>query len=435
MQAPRENRPASNPSDSEAEGRKDSKNADERSDSETLAVSSRALERQASSLQRLGFELLDTLGSLRPHWFGQRCIFLCMHGSHAYGTATPSSDVDVRGVAIAPRELLFGYRGCPEQADKKEPDLVVYELRKFMRLAADCNPNIIELLWVDEAARLFTHPLGERMLEARGLFLSKRARYSFAGYASSQLKRIQTHRKWLLAPPQQEPQRSDFGLPEGVGMSRQDLGAVETMLQEKLDDWDPSAGWDNLEPSQRLAMREHFERILNELLQALGKPSTGLPGEAEVTSTEQALWRAAATQLGFSNRFIDLLQRERQLREARRNWQQYASWKQKRNPARAELERRHGYDTKHAMHLVRLLRMCEEILELGEVRVRRPDAEELLEIRRGAWSYDTLMEWSRQQEARIEALSRSSTRIPEQPNQQALDALCVELHEATADTL
>src|ERR1039458_5020213 len=34
---------------------------------------------------------------------------------------------------------------------------------------------------------------------------------------------------------------------------------------------------------------------------------------------------------------------------------QYNGWKAQRNPKRAELEAKFGYDTKHAMHLVRLM--------------------------------------------------------------------------------
>mgnify|MGYP001607055563 CR=1 FL=1 len=46
---------------------------------------------------------------------------------------------------------------------------------------------------------------------------------------------------------------------------------------------------------------------------------------------------------------------------------------------------------KHAMHLVRLMRMCKEILITCEVVVKRPDREELLAIRNGAWSYYKLI--------------------------------------------
>jgi hypothetical protein len=41
-----------------------------------------------------------------------------------------------------------------------------------------------------------------------------------------------------------------------------------------------------------------------------------------------------------------------------------------------------GYDAKNAAHCIRLLRMASECLRTGELTVFRPDAEELLEIRR-----------------------------------------------------
>ena len=71
---------------------------------------------------------------------------------------------------------------------------------------------------------------------------------------------------------------------------------------------------------------------------------------------------------------------------AKEKHKQYWDWKKNRNESRSELEEKFGYDTKHAMHLVRLLRMAEEVLQEGIVRVKRPDAKELLAIRDGAWT-------------------------------------------------
>jgi hypothetical protein len=48
---------------------------------------------------------------------------------------------------------------------------------------------------------------------------------------------------------------------------------------------------------------------------------------------------------------------------------------------RTELVDKFGYDTKHAMHLVRLIRMAKEILIEGVVHVYRDDREELMDIR------------------------------------------------------
>jgi hypothetical protein len=52
---------------------------------------------------------------------------------------------------------------------------------------------------------------------------------------------------------------------------------------------------------------------------------------------------------------------------------------------RRELVRRVGYDAKNAAHLIRLLRMGIEFLTEGTLHVKRADAAELLEIKRGAW--------------------------------------------------
>lgn len=47
-----------------------------------------------------------------------------------------------------------------------------------------------------------------------------------------------------------------------------------------------------------------------------------------------------------------------------------------------------GYDTKNAQHLIRLLRQGIEFLQTGELIVERPDAEELKQIKLGAWSVE-----------------------------------------------
>lgn len=63
-----------------------------------------------------------------------------------------------------------------------------------------------------------------------------------------------------------------------------------------------------------------------------------------------------------------------------------------RNEKRALLEAQFGYDTKHAMHLIRLLRMGIEILRDHEVVVQRPDAHELVEIRNGKFTLQEILE-------------------------------------------
>jgi hypothetical protein len=123
---------------------------------------------------------------------------------------------------------------------------------------------------------------------------------------------------------------------------------------------------------------------------------------------------------------MDLLDRERRYRASLREWQQYQEWTRSRNPVRAELERQFGYDTKHALHLIRLLRMAVEILSHGEVLVRRPDAGDLLAIRRGALTFDALLEQAEALGSQARLLADSSP-LPPRPDEARLNILCAEL--------
>jgi hypothetical protein len=110
-------------------------------------------------------------------------------------------------------------------------------------------------------------------------------------------------------------------------------------------------------------------------------------------------------------------------------WRSYQGWLVNRNETRSELERKWGYDTKHGMHLIRLMRMCREILEGKGVLVKRPDSEELLAIRNGLWTYDQLLEWAERQETELDELYKTST-LPKSPPILELDKLLVDTVES-----
>ena len=100
-------------------------------------------------------------------------------------------------------------------------------------------------------------------------------------------------------------------------------------------------------------------------------------------------------------------------------------------PNEVLVTRRHGKvaihgNTKHAMHLLRLLRMGEEILREGVVRVLRPDAEWLLAVRNGALTYDEVLTYAAEHKARLAATIAHSP-LPEEPDEQAADRLLIEL--------
>lgn len=302
-----------------------------------------------------------------PEWLSERTIFLAKAGSQAYGTNTPNSDLDLRGIAIPPREILLGFTKTFEQAQKTgDVDIVIYDLRKFLGLAANCNPNIIEILFTDEENWLVADESFLLLRRYANLFLSKKARHTFHGYAMSQLKRIRTHRSWLLNPPSHKPTREEYGLSVANKVTASDMGAYDKLLAE---------------------------------------------GHV------------------FQDNVMKTLQAEKEYANALTGWTQYQNWKATRNEARASLEANFGYDVKHGMHLVRLIRMAHEILSEGKVLVRRPDAEELKAIRAGAWTYEQLIEWAEGMEASLNEAAKAST-LPEDVDHEKINQLCVQILES-----
>lgn len=338
-------------------------------------------------------------------WLAPWTILLVKSGSHAYGTNTPTSDLDVKGVAIAPSEYYMGFSKKFEQAECKDGiDGVIYEMRKFFSLCADNNPNILEVVWTEPDGVLYETPLGAELRGLREKFLSRKVKHTFSGYAASQLKRIKGHYRWLKDPPKSQPTRQEFGLPERTLIPADQLAAARAAVQKKIDGWQMDLSF--VDDAIRAGIEAELHRVLD---------------EQEVNGSDQ--WTRAARAIGLDDNFIELMDMERRYEAAKKQWQQYQEWQKNRNEARAALEAKWGYDTKHAMHLVRLLRMCREILEGKGVLVKRPDAEELLAIRNGAWTYEALVEWAEAEDKALDIVAKSSP-LPRTPPRELLDLMC-----------
>lgn len=124
-------------------------------------------------------------------------ISLCWRGSVAHGMYVPSSDPDsiddkdLMGVYIGPLEHYLGFgRDAVYEKWQGEWDCVFYELRKFIGMLLNCNPNVLSLLWLKPNQVVYENPLGKRLRDNRDLFVTRKAYHSFSGYAHDQFRRM-----------------------------------------------------------------------------------------------------------------------------------------------------------------------------------------------------------------------------------------------------
>jgi predicted nucleotidyltransferase len=115
-------------------------------------------------------------------------LLVALTGSYAYGLQRPESDVDFRGVYACSARDMLSLRPPPETVDRQHPDVTLHELRKFCRLAAAANPTVLEVLWAPMVLRT---PAGDALVHHRRMFLSRRARQTYGGYARQQLIKAQ----------------------------------------------------------------------------------------------------------------------------------------------------------------------------------------------------------------------------------------------------
>ncbi len=123
-------------------------------------------------------------------------------GSGVHGIAIEGTDDhDEMGVYIEPPEWVLGverqrddyiWRTQPEgvRSGPGDTDLVLYSLRKYLRLAIVGNPTVMLPLYAPKASLVVVTPLGEELRALRAAFLSQLSVERFLGYMRSQHQRM-----------------------------------------------------------------------------------------------------------------------------------------------------------------------------------------------------------------------------------------------------
>lgn len=341
------------------------------------------------------------------------CNLICSHlaGSHAYGTSTPSSDVDVRGIFCAERgNITTPFRPYREQTIESMEDAKVYEVSNYLELYIKGNPNILESLWVEDCDVLTSSEAYEYLKQYRQQLLSKKVAFTYPGYALSQLKRIKGHNKWINNPCPVEPPKQTKYVTMVQNFTDKKILPSEFTLENYRKDCRLIPFGGNL---YGLYIERSFTKGYNSFNEKY-QLNTVFKDESRV---------------GFGAPDLIVKWNKEEYNLAKDNHTNYWKWKNNRNVVRSELEEKYGYDSKHAMHLVRLLRSGEEILSEGIVRVKRHDAEELLSIRNGAWTYEELIEYAEEKDNYVRTTLYNSSDLPKKPDLKLAEKVLIDIQD------
>jgi hypothetical protein len=88
----------------------------------------------------------------------------------------------------------------------------------------------------------------------------------------------------------------------------------------------------------------------------------------------------------------------------------------------------HGYDTKFAMHLIRLLGEAKEFVERGEITLPRPNAADLIQIRTGRYKLNEVIEWAKELQ-REAGEAKAKSPLPEKIDRSAVSRLIAAVYQ------
>lgn len=146
-----------------------------------------------------------------PKWLPQNVHYEVIAGSVSYGISSDTSDMDVVGFCIPKKEDIFthlageipGFGRQIQRFDvwqqhhimdkeaRQEYDFSIYSIVKYVQLAMENNPNILDSLFTPHRCVLFCSSVAQIIRENRRTFLHKGSYQKFKGYMFSQLHKIE----------------------------------------------------------------------------------------------------------------------------------------------------------------------------------------------------------------------------------------------------
>lgn len=322
-----------------------------------------------------------------PYFIEDNTHYEVMMGSVAYGVSDDTSDVDVYGFCMPPKEQIFPHLAgevldfstpanrfttyqqhhIQDKDSGKEYDLCIYSIQRFFRLCMENNPNMVDALFVPNRCILHSTAIGQLVREHRRLFLHKGCWPKFKGYSYGQKSKL------IVKKKNNEKLSLVFDFLDDNGLEKK-LDFIE--ITDELKRRGLLEGYDEIESKD-----SRFTDI----------------------SDKDLLWIYTA--------FLSLSRREKNTLSK-------------------------GMDTKFGYHVVRLLLECEQILTQGDLDLEA-NRDQLRYIKNGGWSIEKIEEFFKDKEKQLEKVYAES-KLPWGPDEEAIHKLlmnCIESHYGSIDSI
>lgn len=206
---------------------------------------------------------LTEQGFIKPPAFLPNNVFYeTITGSVAYGVSSDTSDMDIYGFCIPPKDIIFPhlageimgfgtqhrrfdqYQQHHIKTDRHNYDLQIFNIVKYFNLCLGCNPNMVDTLFTPINCVVHSTAISEMVRENRKIFLSKKAWHTFKGYAYSQLHKadikdnaIEYQRVWDFESKHNIPKTTTFLEVEAESKERGTVESLKHLSSEELAEY------------------------------------------------------------------------------------------------------------------------------------------------------------------------------------------------------
>lgn len=190
-----------------------------------------------------------------PKWLPQNIHYEVITGSVSYAVSSDTSDMDIVGFCIPPKEDIFPHlRGeivgfgrqqkrfdvwqehhIMDKEARQEYDFSIYSIVKFFHLAMENNPNMLDIIHVPQRCVLFSSPVAQMVRDSRQIFLHKGSYHKMRGYAYAQLDKIGTKANSANPKRQADIEKHGFDTKFAYHVVRLLLQAEQILLEHTLD--------------------------------------------------------------------------------------------------------------------------------------------------------------------------------------------------------